>query len=455
MKLKYVLCIACCSVVLVSCDLVGPLGKLDQEYVLTDANAITNKATAEGALAGIYSIWQGFNVGSFQDLMFVRSGMMADTEHEGSVDFRLNVIDSDNLKSKNIYISLYNVIANANSFINNISKMKLTDMAEKQRVEMIGEAYFHKALAEMTLLRLFGEFYDMKSVYGIVLWDEPIRSNIAKARSSVKESYEHILSCLEKAEVVDASVNYRANIYAVKALKARIYLDMQNYQEASKMATEVMKLKTLETDYLDCFRKPTESDEILYTLLCSYPSSTLVGPSYSFYKKPGLLLTVLADTLGVGGKDPRYTKVLDENRQEGVNQNNKYLFKEGNVGQTNTHYFIRLAEVCLIKAEAEARMKNYASAREALKLVTDRAGYDANYVDTISDTSLIEKILEHKYMELFMENYEAWFDMVRYYKLEGKMLLNFANLASGKTLILPIPRIAMSGNKLLVQNPQN
>lgn len=452
MKIKHIICIACCSLTFESCELMGSLDNLKQDYVLTDDNAVTNLNTAESSLAGIYNCWKDFSIGAFRDLMFVRSQSLADVNQSGAVQFRTNVIESDNTQLSSIYTKLYYIIANANSFISNLNKATLSDVTTKRKAEMLSEAYFNIALAETQLLRLFGEFYDMNSIYGIVIWDQPIRSNEAKARSTVKESYEHILSCLDKAGASETGKNYHANPLAVKALRTRLLLDMQNYSEAAKMAGELTSMLSLESDYLNNFRTPESSSEVLFTLKCQYPNGTLSGPSLTYYNKPGILLTSLSKSLVVSGSDARFTNVFGST-QEGSYGNNKYLFPEGTAGETNTHFFIRLSEVFLIKAEAEARLKNYSEARAALKVVTDRAGYDADYVNSISDANLIEKILEHKYVELFMENYEDWFDMVRLYKLDGKVLGGCANIAAGKTLILPIPRTALAGNNLLIPNP--
>ena len=78
----------------------------------------------------------------------------------------------------------------------------------------------------------------------------------------------------------------------------------------------------------------------------------------------------------------------------------------------NPYYFIRLAEAYLIKAEAEVRQSKYSDARNSLKVITDRAGYDVDYVNSIADSDLLMQIFRHKFIELSAENYEEWFDMV-------------------------------------------
>ena len=52
------------------------------------------------------------------------------------------------------------------------------------------------------LLRLYGEFWNMDSQYGIVLHDAPVRDNTPKARATVRQCYTSILDDLKEAEVL-------------------------------------------------------------------------------------------------------------------------------------------------------------------------------------------------------------------------------------------------------------
>ena len=63
------------------------------------------------------------------------------------------------------------------------------------------------------------------------------------------------------------------------------------------------------------------------------------------------------------------------------------------------------------------------------------------------------QIFRHKYMELSAENYEEWFDMIRYNLLDGTDFVQLGYLRSFAHKNLPIPYDAMAGNGALVQNP--
>ena len=207
-------------------------------------------------------------------------------------------------------------------------------------------------------------------------------------------------------------------------------------------------------DYQDIFAQGFSSPETLFAPYVEYPlemlGSNVTSDVMSGYGTTvALIANELAGTVGDEQYDARYTDVFTPGSLK------KYVLNSTATGDENTYYLMRLAELYLIKAEAEARRGNYAPARTALKAITDRAGYDADYVDGIADADLLLAIFRHKYMELAAENYEEWFDMVRYYVLDGT---DFTATGLGYTvsmqhLTLPIPEKARSGNNLLKQNP--
>ena len=91
-----------------------------------------------------------------------------------------------------------------------------------------------------------------------------------------------------------------------------------------------------------------------------------------------------------------------------------------------------------------------------MRPLNDRAGYSTDYVDNIPDNKMLGTVLKNKLMELSVESGEEWFDLVRYHREGGYESWNDdekAQLPAFNQLLLPIPRTAMAGNKLLIQNP--
>lgn len=559
MKMRYKILAGVLSLGLASCSMLGSLDDLEIEYVQTDDTVISDAASAENLLAGVYVGWKTFGVSSFFANQSLRSGANLTSGVMGANEFEINTIQDNNMAIEAFYPGLYLIINNANSFIAALQRTEPAGLSEARKAEMLAEAYFNKALAEYYLLCTFGEFYDMDSKYGIVIWNEPVRGNVPRARSTVKESYAAILDDLKSADAAPASPGLgRAGKYAVMALRAKVLLCMKDFAGAADEAGELIAANdsALESSFLAPFANPYSSREVLFDLYCTYPGSTLGGISYSDgYNQPGYPLTALADEL-VGepddgtlseadpqlyidwlGEDPgneaafvayvnamysemgidfgfesvqdivefmkemiaeeeeglsdeelemiawagivqdmlapfvddlgielpieylaegfdmRYILTYDPVKRQGLCKMSKYIYSDypSEAGNANTIFFLRMADVYYVKAEAEARQGNFSAARSALARVLERVGYDEARVNAIPDDELVATIMKHRYMENFTENQDDYFDQVRAFKWDGANFCDNELVEDGRTLIAPVPRAARAGNPLLEQ----
>ena len=470
MQIKNILFTAILGLSATSCNLLGPVSDIEPDYVLTDENVITNAQSAEYLLNGIYTTYRTREFSASRTAMLLMSGTLKDSDVDGSASFARNEVRIETITVQQYYTSLYFIINQANSLISGLANTNPQGLSAERKAEILGEAYFHKAFAETMLLRSFGEFWDVKSKYGIILYNEPVRKNESqKSRSSVNDTYTQILADLEQAAKAPGYEGkaYRISKLAVKALKTRVMLYMNNYPEASRLAQEVIDEAqqsgiSLENNYLDIFAQGFSSKELLFAPYVSYPLE-IVDANITDQMSRGIGETVtrIADELNgqandgnpdTGeGYDSRYAQTFENSG--GQIKINKYVCNSVETGDNNTIYFMRLAEMYLIKAEADARRNQPKEARAALKFITDRAGYDENYVNTIADKDLLLAIFRHKYMELFAENNEEWYDMVRYSVLDKTDFVSLKYATSMRNLVLPIPAQAISGNNKLEQNP--
>lgn len=470
MQIKNILFTAILGLSAASCNLLGPVSDIEPDYVLTDENVITNAQSAEYLLNGIYTTYRTREFSASRTAMLLMSGTLKDSDVDGSANFARNEVRIENITVQHYYTSLYFIINQANSLISGLTNTNPQGLSAERKAEILGEAYFHKAFAETMLLRSFGEFWDVKSKYGIILYNEPVRKNESqKSRSSVNDTYTQILADLEQAAKAPGYEGkaYRISKLAVKALKTRVMLYMNNYPEASRLAQEVIGEAqqsgiSLESNYLDIFAQGFSSKELFFAPYASYPLEIVeANITDQISRGIGETVTRIADELNgqandgnpeTGeGYDSRYAQTFENSG--GQIKINKYVCNSVETGDNNTIYFMRLAEMYLIKAEADARRNQPKEARAALKFITDRAGYDENYVNTIADKDLLLAIFRHKYMELFAENNEEWYDMVRYSVLDKTDFVSLKYATSMRNLVLPIPAQAISGNNKLEQNP--
>lgn len=516
-----------------SCDLIGSIDDMEPDHVVTDLNYITDAASAQTALNGVYASWRSTGVS------YLRYGIasMAHTQTQamvmGADEFAAENIETNNSNVETAYTAYYNVINTANTFLVHINK-QIPGMTEEKRTEMMAEARCQRALAYLTLLKCFGEYWKQDSQYGVCLFkDELVRDNLVRQRSSVADTYKLISEDLDYAiahcEQHPADHYHMSSLFA-KALKAKMYFAQDNYPEAARLSEEVINEAEaagyeLESDYANIFTEQFNSKEMLFAPYTANPNELMDASWFAF--SPGSLLKKVADDLvpddetggdivvpdpgeggdvvvpdpGEGGDvvipggdgseggdvvlpgdgddggivipggdggdfpfppgeddaasyDPLYTWAYKGGGMTGIAKYSKltpeFMFED-------SYYFMRLAEVYYIAAEAEARQGQYAKARTLLATVIERAGYTEDDVNAIADSDLLGEILKHKLCDMSNENLEEWFDLCRYNRqggFESWTEDEKAELPSFRRHLLPIPKASMGANNLLVQNPE-
>ena len=534
-RFQFLTLLSATALTLTSCDLIGSLDGIEPEHVVTDDNYITDVSTAQTALNGVYASWRSTGVS------YLRYGMssMAHTQTQamvmGAEEFAAENIETNNSNVETAYTAYYNVINAANTFLVHINK-NIPGLSEEKRTEMIAEARCQRALAYLTLLKCFGEYWKQDSPYGVCIFqDELVRDNQPRKRSTVAETYKLISDDLDYAiahcEQQPADHYHMSSVFA-KALKAKMYMAQDNYAEAARLAEEVIGEAeaagyALESDYAKIFDEQFNSQEMLFAPYTANPSELMDSNWYMF--SPGSLLKKVADDLvpddetggdiiipnpGDGGDvvvpDPDgssdgsasgdggvvipggdggvvipggdggvvipggdgsdfpffpgdedvasynklYTWAYKGDAMSGIGKYNK-LTPE--MFYADSYYFMRLAEVYYIAAEAEARQGQYAKARTLLTTVIERAGYTEDDVNAITDGDLLGEILKHKLVDISNENFEEWFDLCRYKRkggFESWTEDEKAELPTFRRCLLPIPKASMGANNLLEQNPE-
>lgn len=468
MKLKYIFSLLIGIVAFSACDLMNNIDEIRPQYQLDEENYITTPKSAEQALNGVYQGWRAWGISPFRVHVSVLSGgLTANLGVSGIEGFSTNEVVENNIAVQDFYSANYAIINAANYLIEALEAGRAVGIDSVRNVEIIGECKFHRAMAHFMLLRQFGQFYDEGSDLGIVLRKAPYRSDTPIAeRDKVADCYVFILQDLEEAaKTVPEFVmmHDRVSRLTAKALMARVLLYQKNYPEAARIAQEVINEAPMygyELEYDDwtqLFQKHYMHSE---TLFAPYTEGNIESCNISIDRT-----TVGVYTASIANAWAAQAGIPADSRYEATFQsymsltgNGKYPYRVDEYsGIGNGYIFMRLAEVYLIHAEAEARQgaSHYAAARASLKVVTDRAGYPETLVDNIPDNELLEAIRQHKWLELVAENGEEWFDLVRY-TANGDLEYGAvkSTLARPWQLVLPIPEKALSGNKLLEQNPE-
>lgn len=442
---------------LVGCDIddIDPIHKLNED------NAIRDPESAQSVLNGIYVQWRQSGVNSIPiELAALGNEGILNNDQDG---FNENELQPEVSSLKTIYTMHYKIINQANFLIEKLEEDPPSTIPDEDRNRLIAEGKFNRALAHFNLLRYFGEFYDLSSAYGVVTRTSYASGIEYDARSSAQEVYSLIVDDLEFARenAAEATEHYYAGKIAATALLAKVELYMGNYGMAADLAEEVMNNAqgfSLEDNYADIYTNTFSSSEAIFALYHDEEEGgtemyKVSSTTYSSQLEEAASQQVDGEGSleGAGaGYDLRFAYAYSEDTQ-GANGNGKYPYAIQD--QANTMYFIRLAEVYLIYAEAEVRSGgDLDAALVALNTIRSRAQVTPKTLS--SPEQLLTDIREEKLLELFFENGEPWFDLIRYHSLgDVDAFAVKSSLHDNYQFIMPIPLDVMIANKNLVQNP--
>lgn len=448
---QYIIATIVTSFLFASCKLVNvtdvaPVNQLE------DDNAITSVEKAQSALYGSYGILNG-NTLAFNYYMPAAASLMGltmDAVQDG-FDFAENNPATSNYWLESMYAGGYKLINMSNHIV---SKTTILSGNDPRKKRIIGEAKYLRAMSYFYLLRLFGEFYDTTSTFGLVLRLDPVKDAEVFPRSGVRATYDQINKDLDEAiiETDEFTSTFYASKIAARALKSKVLLYQQRYAEAAAMAKQVTTTsqRSLEDTFKTIFsKKIRDTREVI--LQTPYDAGTNINNKcYAFSTWFAPSAYYIAFMKG----DQRDTMAI---KVTGTRiRNGKFIAGQvdGAPSNSDTEYFIRLAEIYLIQAEAIVRSGgSLEDARAALNKVRKRALMPDI---TLNDKAgLLNAIREEKIRELGAESGEEWYDLVRYASKGELDIKTFKPDFMGKQrYILPIPlKSIQASGKIVAQNP--
>lgn len=394
-------------------------------------------------------------------------------------------IKATNSEVEAVYGELYSVIGRCNFLLENLDKVEDNTYDEDDLNKLVlykGEAHFARALAYSELIKMYCKAYDpatAKSELGVVLVTS--YSNAGKlTRASLKDSYQLVLDDLKVAEEClaldekDTQTLYNSTYFtigAVNALYARVYLYMQDWNNAVKYSTNVIEsgkylLSSATTMYTSAYS--------YYNYMWNYDSSTeiiwkvafettsyggalgriFLNYDYKTYKPDYIPATWVLKSYS--GTDLRYDSFF-KNVTTGYTHGLtcpvlvKYLgnqnFLAQNILHVNMPKVFRMSEQYLIRAEAYCQLGNYSKAGTDITTLR-KARYSTYGSSTaITESTWLDIISGERVKELYMEGFRLQ-DLKRWHKgFERKAQTNTvapANslkiAADDKRFVWPIPQ---------------
>ncbi|WP_225034911.1 RagB/SusD family nutrient uptake outer membrane protein [Winogradskyella sp. SM1960] len=429
-----------------SCELVDVLEN-DPPNNLVEENVVQSETDARALLNGVYTtITSRINDKYYMFSELIPSAMIGSMNGSGTgtshIQFSNNSLEFDNIYVRDYWLMFYKTMDIANNTIKQTNQLSGNLISETSRKEIIGEARFLRAMSTFDALRYYGQFFEESSNLGIVLRTEP--SNFVtrnKARNTVAECYEQILLDLDAAilDAPDYSVTYRASKTAAKALKAKVLLYQGKYAEAAALADQVINDGTtsLAPDFESVFSQGLNSSEMILMTYRDANSDTEDNNRKRFYS-------------GIPPTDNWFTAIMDTDPRKAYTYNDSDILKTNNEEVFRPTYFLRLAEMYLIKAEGLAFSgASLADASAPLNIIRNRAGIGNTSAANIE--ALKEDIFNEIARELAFENGSEWFAAIRF----NKAMLLKPSIISSNQYILPIPEEEINGNGSITFTDQN
>jgi hypothetical protein len=337
-----------------------------------------------------------------------------------------NQLTADNATIETLWDGLYRVVGRANVIIARVPGVTL--LAATERDQILGEAYFARALTFHNLVKFWGE--QAPSGIGVPIplvpvADIPSASQVTRATTGAV--YAQVLSDLTAAESLmtlsgGGSSTHQASIGAVRAIRARVLLYQQNWAGAEAEAESVAAIGyTLAPNYADLFTQDgQDTPEDIFVLDFTPVDFQLLG---YYYRAKGAAggrreigptnTLILQYAPGFTGSPASFvTTDLRGQHNISFQVNTVYGSKwPTGIGGEDFHV-IRFAEVLLIKAEAEAQQGKLAEADSSLNAVRARAGLAPLDLVALGQPASIDAILQERRLELAFEG-QRWPDLVR------------------------------------------
>jgi hypothetical protein len=362
-------------------------------------------------------------------------------------DITRNAISTDNSEVLNMWSALYKEIDRDNVILQRVPQV--TGIPSSTSSEILGEAYFLRALSYHNLVKYWGD---------VPMPLTPVATaNDAStySRTPVASVYTQILSDLDNAGklVTNTSNTRQATVAAVNALRARVLFYRGTTTNSSADLAAALTAANAVLTGRDTLSVPFSN---LFTATGSNTSEDIFRVAFTPSQENDLGYYWLQ----AGRHEARVTSNLFNAFETGdlrksitttprssgstTYQGNKYPTTTG----TEHPHVIRLAELVLMKAEILARQNDLAGAVAEYNKVRVRAGLKPHVLgtDVKTQSDVLSAILKERRLELALEG-DRWPDLVRL-GLAGTV----KTLTNPGYSLFPIPQHDINANGNLSQN---
>ncbi|WP_293302446.1 RagB/SusD family nutrient uptake outer membrane protein [Pedobacter sp. UBA4863] len=461
---------------------------------LTDEKVFKTDPQADQSIAALYLSMMSTSDFSFSfGYATLHGGLAADelTVLDPIINFEYYQVYKNDIQPENgksfaeLWTSAYKTIYIANAILDGEAASVSSQLTAKKREELKAHAKFIRAFCLFYLTGFYEKIPLTKS--------SKYNQLISLSKSSQEEVYQSISVDLEEAIQHYRAANLitsasKGSSFAAEALLARVYLYQKNWDKAKLHATNVINSGhyILDINLRNTFTK--NSTEGIFnlkkdptSLIDKFTDTHFLSPLIPFYAAFGddpmiwdMFLTpdMYDDAfMGFFGTAPQIEVsqslggAFESNDKRGkvwLNYNptptyapytgRKVYFSDkypaANVSP-DTYNVMRLAEMYLIRAEANAHLDLVDLAKADLQVVRNRAGL-TNAISLADKNAALEAVANERRFELFAEWGHRLFDLKRTGKALGVLSQNPDKVGiNAKRIKFPIPSTEVARNPRL------
>ncbi|HEY5748502.1 MAG TPA: RagB/SusD family nutrient uptake outer membrane protein [Chryseolinea sp.] len=424
---------------LASCDVLN----VDSQSAVPEEKAIKDKKGIEKGILGAYTSFQalgyyGRSYIIFSDLAADNLEQPVDGTAASYTQIDNNAVLPENAGIADIWAAGYEGINIANNIIAKVPSM--SDMTDEEKNQALGELYFIRAFNHFSLVNWFG---------ALPIKTDPTAgaTGLDVARDPVAKVYDQIIADLTFAEqnLKAGGTKVRASKYAATALLARVYLYKGDYANAKTKATDVITNGGYDLlDYADVFTD--ESAESIFEIDFTELNRNRIA-EYNFPKTLNGRREVAPTASVLAAYETGDERFAASIAFAGTLAY-PIKYDDLSLGADNV-IILRLAEMYLIRAEAEAELEGNVSAiQDDIDVIRTRAKLPGTSASSFAD--LLRVIEKERRVEFAFEGHR-WFDLVR----TGRAVDVLLSVNNVNQTLWPIPlsEILTNTNPGMSQNP--
>lgn len=444
------------SVLLICCSLNGCRKFLDVEIgkELVGADQIfTNEETVDAAVIAMYSAL-GTTLHTASMAGFASDELYQHVPTENGAEAQNNAVTSQNGMLPGLWDPFYKIIYEANSLLEGLENAPA--ISPEKISQFRGEAYFMRAFCYFYLTNFFNDVP--------LVMTTDYRENILIGRSTQEKIYEQILSDLLKAhdelpDIFIESKRFRPNKFAAKALLARVYLYLEDWENAETYSSAVIGnagYSLLDDPNVVFAANSTEmvwqlgnsyvviNTSEAYTFIVSYPPS-----DQPVMRKP------FTDSFEEGDKRRENWVGSFSDGQQTWYFPFKYKLLDRDLPPVEFQSVLGLSEQYLIRAEARIHLENIAGGIGDLNVLrgkrrmaptTEVPNPLPDISVTLSEEQALLAVEEERKHELFTEWAHRWFDLNRTGRAAAVLTALKGDVWEPADRYFPFPQVELERN---------